>query len=208
MRTRRLFFSMIFTVAIFGGMVSAAATTFDFKDPKGVNTIAFILDSTLEPFIGVASGISGTVSFDPENPKATAGKIIVQTKSLHTENKGMKETLHGDDWLDADKNPTIEFNIKKVTDAKSNDKNVHELTVVGDLTIKGVTKEVTAPVKLTYLPGKLSERTSKMKGDLLVVRSNFVIKRSDFNIKPDMDGKVVANDIELRVSIAGGAVTK
>jgi len=186
----------------------AAATTFDFKDPKGVNTIAFILDSTLEPIIGVASGISGTVSFDPENPTATTGKIVVQTKSLHTENKGMKDTIYGADWLDAAKNPTIEFNIKKVTDAKSSDKDTHELTVVGDMTIKGVTKELTTQVKLTYLPGKLSERTRKMKGDLLMVRSNFVIQRSDFNIKPDMDGTVVANDIELRVSIAGGAAVK
>ncbi len=208
MITRRFAFLTISTALIFTGIAYATATTFDFKDPKGVNTIAFILDSTLEPIIGVASGISGTVSFDPANPKATTGKIVVQTKSLHTENKGMKDTIHGDDWLDAAKNPAIEFNIKKVTDANSSEKDTHELTVVGDLTIKGVTKEVTAPVKLTYLPGKLSERTSKMKGDLLMVRSNFVIKRSDFNIKPDMDGKVVANDIELRVSIAGGAASK
>lgn len=208
MLTRQFAVSMISTTLIFTGMASAAATTFDFKDPKGANTIAFILDSTLEPIMGVASGISGSISFDPENPKATSGKFVVQTKSLHIENKGMKETLHGDDWLDAAKNPNIEFNIKKITDAKTADKDTHELTMVGDLTIKGVTKEVTAPVKITYLPGKLSERTSKMKGDLLVVRSSFVIKRSDFNIKPDMDGKVVANDIELRVSIAGGAATK
>ena len=207
MRTR-IILSSIASIMISSGAAFAAATNFDFKDPKGVNTIAFILDSTLEPILGVASGISGTVSFDPENPKATTGKIVVQTKSLHTENKGMKETMQGDDWLDAAKNPTIEFNIKKVTDAKTGEKDTHELTVVGDMTIKGVTKEVTAPVKVTYLPGKLSERTSKMKGDLLVVRSNFVIKRSDFNINPDMDGKVVANDIEVRVSIAGGAATK
>lgn len=186
--------------------VMAAATIFDFKDPKGVNTIAFILDSTLEPMIGVASGISGTISFDPENPKATTGKITVQTRSLRFENKEMTDHLHKGEWLDAAKNPTVEFTIKKVTDAKS-DKDTHELNVVGDMTIKGVTKEVTMPVKVTYLPGKLSER-SRTKGDLLLVRSSFIIKRADFDIKPEKDGKVVANDIEVRVSIAGSAPAK
>ncbi len=207
MRTRSIL-TVVATVAFSQAIARAAATTFDFKDPKGVNTIAFILDSTLEPIIGVASGISGTISFDPENPKATTGKITVETKSMRTENKGMMDTMLGADWLDAAKNPKIEFTFKKVSDAKSADKDTHELTVVGDMTIKGVTKEVTTQVKLTYLPGKLSERTSKMKGDLLMVRSSFVIKRADFGIKPDMDGKVVANDIELRVSIAGGAAAK
>jgi polyisoprenoid-binding protein YceI len=207
MLTQRIVPSVLLFTFFFTPLVSAASATFDFKDPKGVNTIAFILDSTLEPIMGLASGISGTVSFDPADPKATTGKIVVQTKSLHTENKGMKDSMHSDDWLDAAKNPTIEFNIKKVADAKSSEKDVHELTVVGELTIKGVTKEVTAPVKVTYLAGKMSDRT-KAKGDLLVVRSNFTIKRSDFNIKPDMGDKVVANDIELRVSIVGGAATK
>ena len=195
-------------VSIMGVSTAVAApTTFDFKDPKGVNTIAFILDSTLEPIMGVASGITGTMAFDPGNPTATTGKFSVPTKSLHTENKGMKDTLHGPDWLDAEKNKSIDFAIKKVTDAK-NSADTHEMTVVGDLTIKGVTKEVTVPVKVTHLPGKMSERGGKAKGDLLVVRSNFVIKRADFNIKPDMDGKVVATDIELRVSIAGFAPAK
>lgn len=208
MNIRRFTTALILTTCISASVASAAATSFDFKDPKGVNTIAFILDSTVEPIMGIASGITGTISFDPADPKATSGKIVVQTKSLHTENKGMKDTLHDKDWLDAEKNPTIEFSIKKIADAKSSEKDVHELTVVGDLTIKGVTKEVTAPVKVTYLPGKLSERASKMKGDLLIVRSNFVIKRADFKIKPEMDGKVVAENIELRVSIAGSAPTK
>jgi hypothetical protein len=39
---------------------------------------------------------------------------------------------------------------------------------------------------------------------LLVLRSDFVIKRTDYDIKKDMGEQVVANDIELRVAIAGG----
>lgn len=188
---------------ITAGSVRAGGAEFDFKDPKGVNSITFVLDSLLEPFSGVASGISGKVTFDPANPKATKGTISVETRSLHLANKGMKETLHGPDWLDVAKNPKIEFAMKEVTDYKSAGENVFELTVVGDMTCKGVTKELTIPVKATYLAGKLGDRSIKMKGDLLVLRAEFSIKRKDFGIKPDTSGQVVAEEIQLRVSIAG-----
>ena len=157
----------------------------------------------VEPFTGVASGISGKVTFDPADPKATKGTITVEAKSLHLMNKGMQDTLQGPDWLDVQKNPTIEFAIKKITDSKPIGDNAFELTVVGDMTCHGVTKELTVPVKATYLPGKLSDRISKMTGDLLVLRSSFSIKRADFGIKPDMTDKVVAEEIQVRVAIAG-----
>ena len=198
---KRLF--AVLGVLVTAGSVRAAGTEFDFKDPKGVNSISFTLDSLLEPFSGVASGISGKVTFDPADPKATKGTIAVETKSLHLENKGMEGALHGKDWLDVAKNPKIEFVIKKVTDYKSAGDNVFDLTVVGDLTCKGVTKELTVPVKATFLPGKLGERSSKLTGDLLVLRANFAMKRKDFGIKPDITDKVVAEEIQLRVSIAG-----
>jgi hypothetical protein len=41
------------------------------------------------------------------------------------------------------------------------------------------------------------------EGDLLVLRSQFSIKRSEFKINPSTPGEVVAEDIELRVSIVG-----
>jgi len=194
---------VVLSAFVAAGSVRAAGTEFDFKDPKGVNSISFTLDSLVEPFTGVASGITGKVTFDPADPKATKGVIAVEAKSLHLEHKGMKETLHGADWLDVQKNPKIEFAIKKVTDYRSAGDNVFDLTIVGDLTCKGVTKELTVPVKATYLPGKLSERMSKMTGDLLVLRSSFSIKRADFGIKPEMTDTVVAEEIQLRVSIAG-----
>jgi len=183
--------------------VEAAGRDFDFRDPKGVNSISFTLDSLLEPFTGVASGISGKVTFDPADPKSTKGTITVESKSLHLANKGMKETLHGPDWLDVVKNPKIEFAVKEVTDYKSAGEDVFDLTVVGDMTCRGITKEFTVPVKATYLPGRLGERSSKQSGDLLVLRANFAMKRKDFGIKPDMPGTVVAEEIQLRVSIAG-----
>jgi polyisoprenoid-binding protein YceI len=190
------------------GRASAGGQEFDFKDPKGVNAISFVLDSLLEPIMGVASGIAGTVKFDPADPKATTGRIAVEAASLHTPNKGMTDALLGPDWLDVKNNARIEFTFKKVTEAKTLEPNVFEMTVVGDVACKGVTKETTAVVKATFLPGKLGERTSRQTGDLLILRSTFTIQRSDHQINPGTPATIVAEEIQLRVAIAGAAPKK
>ncbi len=70
--------------------------------------------------------------------------------------------------------------------------------------MKGISKEVTVPIKMTYLPGKLSDRTAgKTAGDLLVIRSNFCIKRSDYAIGEKLSS--VAERIDVSLSIAGAA---
>ena len=74
--------------------VYAAPQSFDFKDPKGVNNAVFSLDAPLESVNGSASGISGTVSFDSENPSATTGKIVVAAESMTVPNPMQKEHLH------------------------------------------------------------------------------------------------------------------
>jgi hypothetical protein len=61
------------------------------------------------------------------------------------------------------------------------------------------------PVKLTYLKDKLSQRVPSMKGDLLVIRANFSIKRGDFNINPGQLEDKVSDEIDLTLSIAGAA---
>ncbi|MEK6674258.1 MAG: YceI family protein [Planctomycetota bacterium] len=187
--------------------VHAAPMDFDFKDPKSVNSIVFVLDSLIEPIVGLASGTSGTVSFDPEQPKSLKGTLTIDAASLHTANKGMKDTLHNSEWLDVKKHPKIEFKIKEVKESKK-EKDTFELQVVGDMTCRGVTKAITVPVKVNYLPGKLSNRQRGTEGDLLILRSDFSITRKDFGIKPDMGPDVVAEEIQIKVSIAGGSPKK
>ena len=85
------------------------------------------------------------------------------------------------------------------------DRAVTTADAVGTFTCKGVAKEMTVPVKLTYLKDKLGDRVPKMKGDLLVIRSNFSIKRSDFNINPGKLEDKVSDEIELTLSVAGAA---
>jgi len=198
---------MLLLMAGWTSQATAASIEFDLKDPKGVNTINFVLDSELEPIMGLASGITGKITFDPDDPKKTDGLVVIEAATLHTQNKGMTDTLHGPDWLDIKQHPEVKFNFKSIKDAKK-DGDSHVLSVVGDFECKGVTKEMTIPVRLTYLKDKLGGRMRGAKGHLLAIRTEFKIKRSDFGIKPDMGPAVVAEEIEIRAAIVGGHVEK
>lgn len=199
------------TILVAGGVAlgaSAAPQSFDFKDPKGVNNAVFKLDAPLEAINGSANGVSGTVEFDADKPAATKGRIVVASKSLTVGNSMMQEHMHSAGWLDVAKYPEISFALKELKDVKT-EGTVTTATAVGTFSLKGVEKEISIPVKLTYLKGKLADRSGgQMKGDLLVIRSTFTIKRADFNIKPGEAEDKVANEIELTLSIAGAAPQK
>lgn len=189
-------------------LVSTAAIaeprTFDFKDPKGVNNVVFKLDAPLEAITGSANGITGSVEFDPENPARTSGKIAVATSSLHVPNPMMKDHLHGAQWMDVSKHPEIVFTAKQLQNVKTDGDNT-TADLSGTLTIRNVSKEVSVPVKLAYLKDKLGLRVPNQKGDLLVIRSSFSIKRSDYGINPGAPEDKVADAIDLSLSIAGAS---
>lgn len=182
----------------------AGPQAFDFKDPKGVNNAVFKLDAPLESINGSANGISGTVTFDPENPAATKGRIVVATASLHVPNPMMKEHLHSAMWMDVAKYPEIVFETVELKNVKTTG-DTTTADVAGKFTVKGVTKTITAPAKLTYLKDKLGQRVPNQKGDLIVIRATFIIKRIDYGINPSASQDKVADEIYLTLSIAGAA---
>ena len=198
--------TLILSVAM-SGTLPAAPLSFDFKDPKGVNNAVFKLDAPLEAINGSANGVSGTVTFDPANPAATTGKIVVATASMQVPNAMMKDHMQGAQWMDVAKFPEITFEAKELKNVKTSG-DTTTADAAGSLTIRGVTKDVSVPVKLTYLKDKLGLRVPNQKGDLLVIRANFSIQRADYGINPGAPKDKVADTIDLTLSIAGAAPQK
>ena len=182
----------------------AAPQTFDFKDPKGINNATFKLDAPLEAINGSASGISGAVVFDPDNPAATHGKIVVASESLTVPNTMQRQHMQGAQWLDVAKFPEITFESKELKNVKTSG-DTTTADIIGTFTLKGVPKEITVPVKFTYLKDKLGQRVPNQKGDLMVIRAGFSIKRGDFGVNQGQMEDKVSDTIELTLSIAGAS---
>ncbi len=197
----KLAWALILSVA--PGVLSADSIKFDFRDPKKVNNVVFLMDAPLESINGTATGVSGTVSFDPAKPAATTGKIVLSTSSLHVDNPVMKKHMLDEGWMHVSKFPTIEFVVGKMTEVKTSGTTIIA-TTAGKLTVKGVTKKVSVPVRLTYLKGMLIKR-NRVPGDLLVLRCDFTIKRSDYGINAGNNEEKVSDEIELKLRVAGAA---
>src|SRR5882724_5009144 len=183
------------------GLSSAAPLEFDFKDPKNVNNVVFKTDAPLESINGTATGVSGTVTFDPAAPGTIKGKLVVEARSLHVPNAMMQGHLQSNTWLDVEKFPLITFEALSAANVKTAD-NQTTADITGTMTIKGISHPVTVPVKISYLKDKLKDRTT-VPGDLLVLRGSFVVKRSDYGINQGNFEDKVSDDIGVTRSLAG-----
>jgi polyisoprenoid-binding protein YceI len=74
---------------------------------------------------------------DPNDPATGKGTVTVKAASITTGSEQRDGHLKGGDFLDVEKYPEIVFKLKKVTSKGD------QYDVVGDLTIRGVTKEIT-----------------------------------------------------------------
>src|SRR4051812_28835246 len=86
--------------------------------------------------------VSGTVSFDPANPSASTVEASIDVASVRTRDEQRDTHLKSADFFDVEKFPTITYKSRKVTATGSD-----SFTVVGDLSVHGVTKEVELKVE-------------------------------------------------------------
>ena len=90
---------------------------------------------------GSFNGVKGSVTYDPQNPAATATQATIDTNTIHTGDEQRDGHLKSPDFLDAVKFPTITFKSTKVEKVGDG-----EFKVTGDLTVHGVTKPVVLDV--------------------------------------------------------------
>ena len=91
---------------------------------------------------GEFNSVSGTVDFDPAKPEQSKIDASVDVNSLHTGDPQRDGHIKGADFFDVATFPTATFKSSKVATAGSGYK------VTGNLTLHGVTKEVTLNVEI------------------------------------------------------------
>jgi len=90
---------------------------------------------------GAFTKVSGTAKYDPADPSKTALDATINADSVDTRVEMRDKDLRSAHFLDVEKYPTITFRSKHVKAAGDG-----KLQIVGDLSIHGVTKEVSLDV--------------------------------------------------------------
>jgi polyisoprenoid-binding protein YceI len=90
---------------------------------------------------GRFTGVKGTIDADEKNVGRSTVEAEIAANTIDTGTGDRDTHLKSADFLDVEKHPTITFRSKRVEGAAS--KEGDRFKVVGDLSIHGVTKEVT-----------------------------------------------------------------
>lgn len=138
---------------------------------------------------GAFTKMSGTVQYDPADLAKTVIDATIEAASVDTRVEMRDNDLRSPHFFDASKYPTLTFKSKKVAEGGPG-----KLKVIGDLTIHGVTKEVTLDVEGPSAPVK------DPRGNLRVGASaSTTINRKDFGV--DGAAAVVGDDVPITIDM-------
>ena len=85
--------------------------------------------------------VKGTIEVDEQNPDRSVVNVEIAAASIDTGSADRDTHLRSADFLDVENHPTLTFRSKRVEGAMQ--KEGDSFRVVGDLTIRGTTMEVT-----------------------------------------------------------------
>jgi len=127
--------------------------------------------------------------YDEKNPENSAIKASIKVASVNTDNEKRDNHLRSGDFFDAEKHPEITFESNKII------QNDDGFVAVGNLTMRGVTKEIELPFTIT---GIIQDPWGNTK---MGVESRLTIDRQDFNVSwnntLDTGGLVVSDEVDI-----------
>jgi polyisoprenoid-binding protein YceI len=147
---------------------------------------------TVSTVRGQFGEFSGTFRVDEADFTKSSFEVRIKTASINTQNERRDNHLRSPDFFDVATHPEIVFKSKRIE--KSGDAYV----VVGDLTIRGVTKEIALPFTAAG-PIRMGPRS------VIGVEAAATINRHDFGVSwsrsLDGGGLVVADDVRIEISV-------
>ena len=144
---------------------------------------------------GRISDVRGTITVDEANPDRSTVEVELAASSIDTRNEQRDTHLRSEDFLNAEQFPAISFRSRRVEGAVPSEGD--GFTVVGDLTIRGVTREVT--LAATYE----GRGRDPWGGERVSFSATTKIDRRDFgltwNAALETGGVLVSNDIKIQI---------
>jgi polyisoprenoid-binding protein YceI len=144
---------------------------------------------------GEFTKVSGTVALNTENPAESKVEAVIETASLHTREEQRDTHLKSADFFDVTKFPEIRFVSTSVQPSGDG-----EALVKGNLTIHGITKEVT--LKVEGPTAEVKDPWGNMKAGATATTK---IKRKDFglvwNVALETGGVLVGEDVSISLEV-------
>lgn len=169
--------------------------------------MTFTSDAPLEHIKGISNRVTGYAvapsSGDKPEAQLLVGRFEMPVASMDTGIPTRNEHLQGDRWLGAGAHPNITFVLTSTEGVslarEDRGFRTYDATLVGEMTVKGVTREMKIPARLTFMPESDATRV-RAPGDLLAIRAQYSIKLSDFGVAVNdqaIQSGMVSNDLGI-----------
>jgi polyisoprenoid-binding protein YceI len=162
-------------------------------DPKDSSVSFSVKHIVVSEVHGRFKNFSGTIKFDEADLSHSSVDFKVDTASIDTDNERRDKDLRSPMFLDVAKYPEMSFSSQHV------EKSGHDYTLVGNLTLHGVTHEVRVPF---IYNGKVKDNMGKVR---LGFSATFTINRQDWGINYnkvlDNGGLVAGNEVMVQLDI-------
>jgi polyisoprenoid-binding protein YceI len=142
---------------------------------------------------GEFTKLSGSALINPADPAKSSVEITIQAASLNTREPQRDEHLRSADFFDVVNHPTLTFRSKRIEAL-----GAENFKLTGDLTIRGVTKEVTFDVE-----GPTASVKDPWGSIRAGVTASAKINRKDFglawNALTEAGGVVVGDEVKITI---------
>ncbi len=159
-------------------------------------TIGFVARHAMVTKVrGSFNEFSGTVTVSDDDLSTAKIQLSIQANSIDTRNEQRDAHLRSNDFLNMDEFPEITFESTSVV-VKSDT----ELEVTGNLTIKGVTREVTIPFEYAGVAtDPFGNVRAGFDGAVTVLRSDYGVT---WNAPLETGGVLVSDKITLEFEVS------
>ena len=161
---------------------------------KAHSNIYFDVRHTYATVRGKFEDFSGTLQFDPENMTMGRVEFEVKTKSINTGIPKRDNHLRSEEFFAVNQYPSMTFQSTRVKQKQGN-----QYILVGNLTIKGKTNEVTLP--FTYFG---TRENPLEKGKMVAgFETRFSIDRLEYQVGPGKYAQmgVISKNVDILVTL-------
>ncbi len=144
---------------------------------------------------GVFEVTRGTIEYRPGDPGSVKADITIEARSVNTRIGRRDDDLRSDNFFSAEKFPTLAFRSRRVQNVRA-----EGFDLVGDLTIRDVTREVVLKVDGPTAPIKDPQGNRRVGAT-----ASTTINRKDFGIMwnrtIEAGGVVVGDEVKINLEV-------
>jgi polyisoprenoid-binding protein YceI len=163
-----------------------------YKIDKSHSEVLFQVRHLVTKVRGRFDDFEGTIAFDEGNPGASSVAVTIQATSIDTNEKDRDTHLRSGDFFDVERFPTLTFTSTSVSGGGES------YSVTGDLTIHGVTKQVTLPASfLGHAKDPWGNARVGFEAEITLNRKDFGL---NWNAALEAGGFLVGDEIKVTLS--------